>query len=927
MRTTFASHTTTAYLVVLSAALHAACHDTPTISNNIAPPPQIEAEQLVDQDTTPDIPDSLRQTVQFLPPFGPPKPPPPITNTTVRALTLTIQPLTDSSATPLATFTLDAPRTRNGPLQPLGQDLHTNAWLAQWTPPQVTTPTTLALIVRVADSVVQRTPFVLTPNPTPSTRPLQQDTINVHWQPTLDIRFFLLPPPTALQVVVEPGVTGTLHTGTTFYRAGQRVPYRFTAQPGYTNVLVMIDDAYASNPGAVTMSSNHTLIVSADRTTSIDPHDAALVRTAHDLLTARDAPAAAQRWLDALDNLTDTTNLDERLAAIANAAFDPIADSAKLRRLNAALATHVFTAGSLIGHTTTPPPTPPPQGGQPTNRVHPSAPTRPSTSTQPRATRTPNTHPTARYTTSTPLAEEPATLAFVNGIFTQPLDALNATNTLLRVANATTFRTAAPITVRLLYNRSALADDRSPSATLSRCFSSLTPRLALLGVNSLPIFIAKCTGRAIADVIHNIQDLQEAARQYINISLEHDAPEPDARAFADSTAQWRDKGQHVIFVPHSQGNMMVQQAVQLLRQTHRYDPPHDSTCIGAVSLAAPLSTNWPITPPHLAGIVVDGDIILALQGNHFPTTHTATSDSATADIKRWNRIGAPLIAAIKRITWGIKLHNVVNSYLDNPTTQPIIQSSLATSLASCTLGNILLTPAALHLTLGDSAVVTSQLIDANDTPLDGTRTVQWSLSANIPPAVVRADQTSATIFTNAIGTAGIRAATSSRATTAALDIAPRPLQLDATETLWSRYYMLWWTYTHGTLGVLLPQWIDAPAWDGGSCGGTLNYGLSGSSAIYGQVCFAGYQVTVPPVPDATRYEARFFILGSTSDYAPVFGTDPRLTLTNASPYLISWSGVPPDKIDRIIVLAYDAAGRVLGDGYTCVHGCLGWPSN
>jgi hypothetical protein len=941
MRTPFVSHTTTSLAILIAAAIHSACHDAPTMTA-LHPPDKVTAQRLVDHDTGTTAPDSLRRTVQFLPPFGPPHAPPPVVDDSVHALTLTISPLADTTQPPLATFALDVHTThggnghnnqgnaRNAIPQPLVRDIHTHAFLAQWTPPKITHAVPLLLTVTLGDSVVQRTSVILiTPTLSPAHH-TPDDTIRVPWQSTLDIRFFILPPPRSLRVIVEPGVSGSLTTGTRFYRAGQKVPYRFTADPGFTNVLVMIDDDYAPNPGSVTMSSNHTVIVSADRVTSVPSSDAALLHATRDLLTARDAPAAAQRWLDSLADLADTTHLDDRLATIAIAAVDPIADSARLRRLDAALATHALTAGFLTA-------TSPDSADAPSTGVTLTsrAPTHTSTWTKQQTSskgsryairnsvNLSSTPISLLHTTLARLAEEPATLAFVNGIFTEPLKALIATNTLLRLSQATHFHTATPLTVRLLYNRSTLADDRSPKATLLRCVSALSTRRTVLGVNSLPIFLARCTGRAISDVLHNMQDLQEAARQYFNIVTARNAPEADARAFADSTTRWRNAGQHVVFVPHSQGNMMVQQAVQLLRQTHRYDPPHDSTCLGAVSLAAPLSTHWPIDPPHLAGIVVDGDIILSLQTNHFTPTHTPASDSATADVARWTSVSR-VIGAIKRITWGVELHDALRGYLRDATTAPVIQSSLATSLGSCSLGHILLTPGDLTLPLGDSATLTSQLIDANDAPLDGTRRVKWSLSTNTPLATLTTTGTSTTVHTHAIGTAGVTAATGTRATTAALDVTPRTLQLSAIESLSSKYWRE--EYTGGLLTSPPPQWRDGPDWQGGACNHTLGDNIAGVNVGYVQVCFAQYDVTFAPVPNAARYEARFFTLGSTWFYASEYASEPKLTRINTSPYQISWSGAAPDLVDRIVVIAYDAQGQIIADGATCVHGCVGWPS-
>src|SRR6185437_5049163 len=101
----------------------------------------------------------------------------------------------------------------------------------------------------------------------------------------------------------------------------------------------------------------------------------------------------------------------------------------------------------------------------------------------------------------------------------------------------------------------------------------------------------------------------------------------DVDTIAAVTTRLREAGRHVVFVMHSQGNLVVQQALTLPAHQGKYSQARDTTCVGGVALASPTSEAWPISARHLTGLVVDGDAILLLGHNKFPRVHTPLSDS------------------------------------------------------------------------------------------------------------------------------------------------------------------------------------------------------------------------------------------------------------------------------------------------------------
>lgn len=137
---------------------------------------------------------------------------------------------------------------------------------------------------------------------------------------------------------------------------------------------------------------------------------------------------------------------------------------------------------------------------------------------------------------------------------------------------------------------------------------------------------------------------------------------------------------------------MVQQTVNILNTKHR--ATRDSRCVSAVSLAAPMSTNWPLEPgSELLGVAVKGDMILWLGMNHFTVTETALSRQAEAEVAGFERLisvfgsGPRVSAKLAQLKWGIRLHGAVASYMQQAETRQVIRSGIqAMANRSCSAG-------------------------------------------------------------------------------------------------------------------------------------------------------------------------------------------------------------------------------------------------
>ncbi|MDE3216918.1 MAG: hypothetical protein KGO03_10990, partial [Gemmatimonadota bacterium] len=151
-----------------------------------------------------------------------------------------------------------------------------------------------------------------------------------------------------LAVRVDPGVLTTGAARDSAYPEGSTVPYAFAAAPGYTNVLVLLDDTLVPASGAVTMGRGHVLWAAADVDVALPAADDEWVVELRSLLTAADPVGRYQEILDRAGLLFDAVGPEEagrriRLAGLA--AYDLIRDSAAIVRVDRALALREFVLG------------------------------------------------------------------------------------------------------------------------------------------------------------------------------------------------------------------------------------------------------------------------------------------------------------------------------------------------------------------------------------------------------------------------------------------------------------------------------------------------------------------------------------------------------------------------------------------------------
>ncbi|HEY8312438.1 MAG TPA: hypothetical protein VIG47_17850, partial [Gemmatimonadaceae bacterium] len=395
----------------------------------------------------------------------------------------------------------------------------------------------------------------------------------------LNVRFQIFVPPVTLTVIAEPGVHGDLVAQTYTVRKGERIAYEFAADSGYRNALVTLDQNPIARRGRITMDDSHVLIASADRETGVAAGDEWILREARAILRAADKVHAAQQLLSKLDESTDTVGIVERLRRVEMTVLSRQPDAAAMDALDAALDGHTLEAGAGEGTGESVEP-----GGGGGIALALLAPMRSMSVPQ---------RPSATVMTAGPNAAEPVTIAYVNGILTTPLGALFAAHHVAVVAREAKWRANVPFNVKLMYNRSAMASGASAE---DRCVLELGIKGDWLGLNSLPGEVARCLNSTEPRALALLADYSEVGTQFLSVLNRSIGSRPsDVDSVAAFTQRLRDGGTHVLFVMHSQGNLIVQQALTLLEGRHQYSQRNDTTCIGGVALASPTSEAWPIS--------------------------------------------------------------------------------------------------------------------------------------------------------------------------------------------------------------------------------------------------------------------------------------------------------------------------------------------
>lgn len=391
-------------------------------------------------------------------------------------------------------------------------------------------------------------------------------------------------PNVVLQVQRSEGVDGSPQAGELSVTKGTSVPYGFSTQATHSDLIVSIDGKQVPQTGTILLDATKTLVATAVRKPVVPPEDASLVTSANTILTSNDAVDAFNQHLLGILDLYRRVREPEARARLSElerqAAATNTSTEARQRAVHTALGGHTFWINGP----------------------------------------TPGASSSAPYASSG-IADNPVTFLYVNGILTMPGKAAEDAEVLKDLIVAPSGNSQDK--VGLFYNVSWLYNGTN---TTARC---LLPLQDQLGSDNTPLVYAQMLGKCLLANLVDVLDIRELLRQLNDVSLGFKAEaEPDAKLLGAAILQEINQGRRVIVVAHSQGNLMTQQALNLIKQS-ALPGLNPLPCIGVLRYAPPSSSNWTVeNNNYLNGFVIEGDITRLLMQNSdmVPLTTTRSTN-------------------------------------------------------------------------------------------------------------------------------------------------------------------------------------------------------------------------------------------------------------------------------------------------------------
>jgi hypothetical protein len=158
-------------------------------------------------------------------------------------------------------------------------------------------------------------------------------------------------------------------------------------------------------------------------------------------------------------------------------------------------------------------------------------------------------------------------------------------------------------------------------------------------------------------------DAIEAYNQLTQMLYSADNPTPRFVGYTQAYIEQvhREKFRSVLFVSHSQGNMMVAQAITNLGASAQ----EYGQCTADVSLASPVpKASFNLADTLLKGTTIVGDILtqLPLTQNDFTPWQTDPISNAAQQELQIDQAGSQSYYQARKFYWGIKIHNVDANY-------------------------------------------------------------------------------------------------------------------------------------------------------------------------------------------------------------------------------------------------------------------------
>jgi hypothetical protein len=555
-------------------------------------------------------------------------------------------------------------------------------------------------------------------------------------------------PPTArLHTRIGDGVLGTKPPADSQYALGATVAYEFSPAPGHDGPWVVLDDTLAAASGTITMDKAHTLEVESDTIYTIDglsDDGKEISRRIGELLTTgakvRLYRDLIQFFSDRLDAGADPKTLARDNALAWYLTIDPARDSAAVAAVDDALNGYAFTV----------------RWSEPDNRhyvdwsapLQPGAPT-PSRAPSPPATRAPARRSIGALTgpsrTVLPADQvdsphEMTTFLYVNGMFTKLGIATEEnsgaayTASLLAKVLKEVERFKGPFTaVTFVYNKT-VALQMAEYDLAHPCTHPSVRDIVFHGAIFTEIGFAKCK---VQHFVKNVtsHDFVESATARFQLWAHLPPTNPQVVDIGNKAKELRDQGSHVIFVGHSEGTLLVAQAIRTMARPIQVAP----TCVASLALATPTDRGtYDLDDPYKLGFILRGDIITLTAPTGWEVIGTAVSEAARARIAA-ARAGPGGEEAELLEIWrvGMDIHSIDGTYLADPGSVVAIKDRAVQLHKECVQQELTLTPMTQAVSAGSEFTVTPHVYNQNGRELFGRIRAEYSSPAL--PAVLSSD--------------------------------------------------------------------------------------------------------------------------------------------------------------------------------------------
>jgi len=551
--------------------------------------------------------------------------------------------------------------------------------------------------------------------------------IAVDGVPTLfDFEVSSTPPTARLRTRLGVGVDGARLPVDSMYALGSTVSYAFSAAPGHEVPIVVIDDTFVSASGTLVMDRAHTLEVEADSIYTLEglsADGAVVAEKVSELLTAGDKPTAYLNIVQYLINRLDMGANPDTLEREADVAWaltaDPVRDSAALAVVDDALDGYTLSLqptewGSTLVSWEAPTANPGATGKRTPSSLTGllQALVRPlSASTVSRGALDPADQATPR---------EPTVFIYVNGVRTDEVsdDGTGAIFTMRRLLQLvlTEPRFASPF-VKFDYVLNKRAEVQLAEWDAAHpCVKVSMRQMWLHGQFRAALRYQRCMEDRNALGI-TMNDFVEAATARIQLILHLTPTNPDVARIAERIKMHRDQGEHAIMVGHSEGTVLIAQAVRSLPSLEGHPIQVAKSCVASLSVGTPADRrSFGLDDPYNTGFVVEGDIIQLAMPTGWDVIRTPATERMEAQVLQHPDEAA---RATYRLSLAAALHSIDNTYLRDPVARAEVLRRIVLLHKECVQQEITITPPSQTVLAGNEFTFTPRLFNQNGRELFG----------------------------------------------------------------------------------------------------------------------------------------------------------------------------------------------------------------